>query len=45
MTESGLSPVEPLPPTPRPFAVIIPAFDEVENMSDLFQDLRRYIRE
>lgn len=39
MTESGLSPVEPLPPTPRPFAVIIPAFDEVENMSDLFQDL------
>ena len=39
MTESGLSPADPLPPTPRRFSVIVPAFNEVENMPDLFQDL------
>lgn len=39
MTESGLSPVDPLPPTSRLFAVIVPAFNEVENMPDLFHDL------
>jgi glycosyltransferase involved in cell wall biosynthesis len=39
MTESGLSPADPLPPTSRRFSVIVPAFNEVENMPDLFQDL------
>ena len=39
MTESGLSPADPLPPTPRRFSVIVPAFNEVENVPDLFQDL------
>ena len=39
MTESGLSPVDPLAPTPRRFSVIVPAFNEVENMPELFQEL------
>jgi glycosyltransferase involved in cell wall biosynthesis len=39
MTESGLPPAEPLPPAPRRFSVIVPAFNEVENMPDLFRDL------
>ena len=41
MTESGLSPVDPLAPTPRRFSVIVPAFNEVENMPELFQELAR----
>ena len=39
MTESGLPPADPLPPASRSFSVIVPAFNEVENMPDLFQDL------
>jgi glycosyltransferase involved in cell wall biosynthesis len=39
MTESGLSPADPLTPTIRRFAVIVPAFDEVENMPELFGEL------
>jgi len=39
MTASGLPPAEPLPPASRRFSVIVPAFNEVENMPDLFQDL------
>ena len=39
MTESGLSAVDPLAPTPRRFSVIVPAFNEVENMPELFQEL------
>lgn len=39
MTESGLSPVDPLAPTPRRLSVIVPAFNEVENMPELFEEL------
>jgi glycosyltransferase involved in cell wall biosynthesis len=39
MTESGLSPVDPLVPTPRRFSVIVPAYNEVENMPELFREL------
>jgi glycosyltransferase involved in cell wall biosynthesis len=39
MTESGLSSADPLPPTSRRFSVIVPAFNEAENMPDLFRDL------
>ncbi len=39
MTESGLSPADPFPPASRRFSVIVPAFNEVENMPDLFEDL------
>lgn len=39
MTESGSLPVAPPPPTSRRFSVIVPAYNEVENMPDLFRDL------
>jgi glycosyltransferase involved in cell wall biosynthesis len=39
MTEPGIFPGDPLPPDSRPFSVIVPAFNEVENMPDLFEDL------
>jgi len=39
MTESGLSPADPLTPASRSFSVIIPALDEVGSMPDLFHDL------
>jgi glycosyltransferase involved in cell wall biosynthesis len=39
MSEPELPASHPPPPAFRPFAVIVPAFDEAENMSDLFQEL------
>ncbi len=41
MTEYGLSPADPVTPPSRRFAVIVPAFDEAENMPDLFHDMAR----
>ena len=41
MTESGLSPADAHAPAPRRFSVIVPAFDEAENMPDLFHDLAK----